>query len=129
MIDISDPYKTQEMCDKVSLENDEILKSVPNSCKNQKIYDKSVKNYFHALEFVPECNETRKCVIKLTIFLLLQYNLFLNSIKLKKCMIKLLILVPQQRNKQRNTFKWQPKDNGIGACQKMRKKRNKTTFD
>ena len=27
----------------------------------------------------------RKCVIKLSILLLLQYNLFLNAIKLEKC--------------------------------------------
>ena len=46
--------------------------------------NKAVDNYPHALEFVSECYKSQ-CVIKLLIFIFLQYNLFLNTIILKKC--------------------------------------------
>ena len=35
----------------------------------------------------------KKCKIKLSVLILSQYDLFLNTIKLKKCVVKLLILV------------------------------------
>ena len=54
--------------------------------------DKAVDNYPHALQFVPDCYMTQKCVIKLSMLILLQYNLFLNTIRLEKCVIKLLIM-------------------------------------
>ena len=46
---------------------------------------KAVDNYPHALKFVPDCYMTKKCVIKLSIFIIRQQNLFLNSIRVKKC--------------------------------------------
>ena len=40
------------MCDKVILENNGTLKSVPDCYKNKKMYNQAVNNYAHALEFV-----------------------------------------------------------------------------
>ena len=69
---LPDRYKTQQMFDKVVLENDETLKSVPDCNKNQEMCNKAVDNYPHALEFVPECYKTKKFVIKLLILIFLQ---------------------------------------------------------
>ena len=74
-------YKPPPMCDKTILENSEMLESLPDCYKNQQMCDKVVDNYTHILKFV----------IKLSILILLEYDLFLNAIKLKKCVIKLLI--------------------------------------
>ena len=60
------------MCDKANLENGGTLKSVPDRCKNQKMCNKAIDNYPHALEFVPEGYETQKCVTKLSILIFLQ---------------------------------------------------------
>ena len=57
---VPDQYKTQQMCDKVNLENGETLKSVPYCYKNQEMCNKAVENYPHELEFVPECYKTQK---------------------------------------------------------------------
>ena len=76
------------MCDKAILENIETLKSAPDCYKNQEMCNKAVDNYF-----VPNCYIAQKCVIKLSILILLEYNLFLNAIRLKKCVIKQLIYV------------------------------------
>ena len=57
------------MCDKAIIENCGTLKSVPDCYKNQEMCNKAVDNYPHAL------------------------NLFLNTIRLKKCVIKLSILI------------------------------------
>ena len=62
-----DHYKTQQMCDISILENGGTLKSVSECCKNYKLCDKAAENYRHALEFIPECYEAQKCVIKLLI--------------------------------------------------------------
>ena len=43
------------MCNKTILENGGTLKSVRDCYKNEKIFNKGVDNYPHALEFVPEC--------------------------------------------------------------------------
>ena len=43
------------MCDKVILENIEKLKFVLYCYKNQKMFNKAVANYVHALEFVHDC--------------------------------------------------------------------------
>ena len=52
-------YKT---CDKAILENGWTLKSVPDCYKNQWMGNKTVDNYLHALEFVPESWKTpKKC--------------------------------------------------------------------
>ena len=53
--------------------------------------NKAVDNYPHALEFVPDCCETKKCVIKLLILILQQLNMFLNAIRLEKCVVKQVI--------------------------------------
>ena len=52
-----------------------------------------IYDYAHAHDFVPDCFKTQDCVIKLSTLILLQYNLFLNTIILMKSVIKLLILV------------------------------------
>ena len=44
-----------------------MLESVPDSYLNQQMCDKAVDNYPHALEFVPDCYKTQKCVINYTI--------------------------------------------------------------
>ena len=69
------------MCDKAILET---LESVPDCYKNQDMCYKAVDNY-------PDCYMIQKCVTKLPILIILQYNLFLNAIRLKKYVIKLLI--------------------------------------
>ena len=43
-------YQTQEISDKVILENGGLLRLI---CKNQEMCNKAVDNYAHALEFVP----------------------------------------------------------------------------
>ena len=48
-------YKTQHWRHKVILENVGKLKFVLYCYKNQGMCNKSVENYPHALEFVPEC--------------------------------------------------------------------------
>ena len=53
-------YKTQEMYDRVILENGETLMFVPNYHNNQKMCNKAVDNYPHTLEFAPDCFKTRK---------------------------------------------------------------------
>ena len=60
------------MCDKANLENDGTLNSVLDHCKNQKMCNKAIDNYPHALEFVPESYETQKCVTKLSMLIFLQ---------------------------------------------------------
>ena len=79
------------MCDKAILQNVGILESVPGPYKNQQMCDKAIDNYPHALKFVLGCYMTQKCVIKLSMLIFLQYNLFLNALRLNKRVIKLLI--------------------------------------
>ena len=55
--------------------------------------NKAVDIYANAFEFVPVPIKLKKCVIDLSIFLLMQQNSFLNAIRLKKCALNLLILV------------------------------------
>ena len=50
------------MCDKVILENDAILKFLPDCYKNQEKCNKAVDNYLHVLENVPKCFVTQKNV-------------------------------------------------------------------
>ena len=42
------------------IENGEMLKFIPDCYKNQKLCDKAVDNYAHALEYVPFCKKTQK---------------------------------------------------------------------
>ena len=112
---VSDQYKTQQMCDMAILANGGTLTSVSDCYKNQEMCN-TVDNYHHALYFVPECYKSKKCVIKLLIFVLLQkeivpecfiaqemsdkaFNsyffyliLFLIGIKLKNCVIELILI-------------------------------------
>ena len=76
------------MSDKIILENDGTLESVPDCYKNQEMYHKAVDNYLHVLQFVPNCHITKKNVIRPSILNLLQYNLFPNVIRLEKFVIK-----------------------------------------
>ena len=70
-----------------------MLKLISNCHKNQKMWNKAVDNYIHALEYVHDCCSTQKMCNRLSVHILLQYNLFLNTLKHKKYLIKLLILV------------------------------------
>ena len=47
------------MCDKAVLENGGTLKSVSDCYKNQEMWDKAVDNYSHALEFFPDCHNSK----------------------------------------------------------------------
>ena len=84
---VPNQYQNQQICDKAILENGGTLESAPDCYKNQQMCDKSVSNNPHALVVFPDCYMTQKCVTKLSILILLQYNLLLNAIKLKKCVI------------------------------------------
>ena len=89
---ILDQCKTQEMCDKVILENGGTLKFVPDCYKNQCIIKLLIIMLMHQnLSLI--AIRMRKCIIKLSILIIPQCSLFLNAIRLKKCVIKLLILV------------------------------------
>ena len=46
--------ENQEMCDKVILENGDMLKFVSHCYKNKKMYNNAVDNYAHAAEFIPD---------------------------------------------------------------------------
>ena len=69
---VFDQNKTQETCERVVLENGGTSKSVSYWYKNQWMSNKAFENYSHTLEFVPECYNTQKCVIRLSILILLQ---------------------------------------------------------
>ena len=45
---VPDRYKTHRMCDKVILENGETLMFIPDSYKDQNIFNKAVDYYAHA---------------------------------------------------------------------------------
>ena len=69
--------------------------------------DKAVDNYAYALEIVSDYYNAQKCVIQPSILILLQFDFFLNAIRLLKFMVKLLYLfffvfhfVPDQYNTQ-----------------------------
>ena len=68
---VPDQYKTQQMCDKVILENGGTLKS--DCYKNQEMCNKAINDYSHALEFVPECYKTQKFMMKLSILSILKF--------------------------------------------------------
>ena len=78
------------MCDKAILENGGTLKSVPDCYKSQQMCDKAADNYHHALKFVPNCYMTH-FMIKLSILILLQWNMFLIDLRLQKRVIEPLI--------------------------------------
>ena len=71
------------MCNKTVLENYGRLKFVPDNYKNQKMCNQALQScgYVDALEYVPKYS--KKCVIKLLIFALLYFILFLIDIKLE----------------------------------------------
>ena len=87
---VPDQYKTQQMLDKVILENGGTLESVPVWYKTQEMCDKAVDNYAYALEIVSDYYNAQKCVIQPSILILLQFDFFLNAIRLLKFMVKLL---------------------------------------
>ena len=62
LIFVSNCYKNKKMCNKaneVILENSVTLMFVPNCYKNQQICNKAVDDYDHVLEFVPDCHKTQ----------------------------------------------------------------------
>ena len=60
------------MCDEAILENGGTLNPVLDCYKNQEKCNKAVDNYPHPLEFVSECDKTKKCVIKPLVLIPLQ---------------------------------------------------------
>ena len=46
--------ENQEMCDKVILENGDMLKFVSHCYKNKKMYNNAVDNYAHTVELIPD---------------------------------------------------------------------------
>ena len=110
---VSNQFKTQEIYDKINLENGGMSRFIPNCYKNQRMCDKAIVNYFTPLKFVPDCYKTRNMSDKAVDtypsamqfasdgyktqemcnkpFAFLYLILFPVNIKLKKCAIKLLI--------------------------------------
>ena len=78
------------MCDKAILENGGTLESVLDCYKSQQMCDKAVDNYHHTIKFVPDYYMTH-FMIKLSILILLQWNLFLTDLRLQKRVIEPLI--------------------------------------
>ena len=68
---VPNQYQTQQMCDKAILENGGTLKPVPDFYKDQEMSNKAVDNYPHASEYFAEHYKTHKCMIKLSILILL----------------------------------------------------------
>ena len=62
---VPDQYKTQEMHDKVILENNGTLMFVTSPCKNQEMCDKSIDTCLFLIDFIPDKIRLNKCVIKL----------------------------------------------------------------
>ena len=89
---VPDKCKTQQICYKAFLVNGGMLMFIPDCYRDQIMYNKAVDNYPHALKSVPDCYKTQKIVIRLSVLIFLQYNLFLINLRLKKCVIKLSIL-------------------------------------
>ena len=94
---VLDQYKTQQIRDKAIFAifnyfiNGGTLESISDCYLNQHMCDRAVDNYPRALKFVPDCYMIKKCVIKLSPLIILQYNFLLIAIRLKKYVIKLLI--------------------------------------
>ena len=59
------------MCDEAILENGGTVESVHDCYKNQQMCDKAVDNYPNPLKFVLIAILLKKCVIKLSILILL----------------------------------------------------------
>ena len=51
------------MCD-IIIKNGEMLQFIPDSYKNQNMFDKAVDNHSHALSFDPDCYKTQKILQK-----------------------------------------------------------------
>ena len=79
------------MCDKTTLENGGTLNFIPDSYKNQEMYNKAIDNYPHALEFVPECFMTQELWDKAVNRCFLYLVLFPIDIKLKKSVTELFL--------------------------------------
>ena len=54
---------------------------IPDCYKNQNICNKVFDNYAHALESVSDFYKNKKCVIKLSVLILPQYNWFLIDLR------------------------------------------------
>ena len=52
----------KKMCDELIVGNAGTINFVSDEDKNQEIFNKSVDNYAHALEFVPDCHKNKKNV-------------------------------------------------------------------
>ena len=65
---VPDQLETKKLCDNVIMENGGMLGFILDYCKDQKMSDKALDNYFHALRFVSDCYKVQKCVIKLLYF-------------------------------------------------------------
>ena len=47
---VHDRCKTQEMCNKIIIKTDRMLRDIPDSYKNKKMCDKDADYYYHALK-------------------------------------------------------------------------------
>ena len=81
---VPDQYKTLEICDKVIIENSRMLGFILDCYKDQKNCDKPVIIILMHYDLSQIGTRLKKCVIKLSVLILLQYNLFLNALSLKK---------------------------------------------
>ena len=63
--------RLKQMCDKVVLENCEMLMFIPDRYNDQCMCNKAVDNYAHALGSVHNSFKTQKCVIKMSVLFLL----------------------------------------------------------
>ena len=72
------------------------LEFVPKCYKTQKINicDKAVDTYPSTIKFVPECYKTQKCVAEQFIVAFLYLGLFLINVKLKKYVTLLFLYFP-----------------------------------
>ena len=77
---VPDQYKTQKLCHEVIVENGGTWKFGSDKYKNKKVCNQTVASYVCALECVLIAIKLKKCVVKLKIVILLQYNLFLIDI-------------------------------------------------
>ena len=96
---VNDHLNTKKMCKHTVRMLPFLIKYLPDQYKTQRMSDKIILDE-GMLMFIPDCYKDqkvairpKKCWIKLSGLIVLQYHLFLTSLRLGKCVIKLSILV------------------------------------
>ena len=82
-----DHLKTKKMCKAVVKTLPFVIRFVPDQYQTQETCDKVILENGGTLMFVPDSYKNQKCVIKLSILILLQYSSFLTDIRLVKCVL------------------------------------------